>query len=81
MSKMNNPQSFIGRTALIALGVVVLASLAAGAAWARPEIQTVPGMAPVVDPDNLYSEAGANLFNPATAGALSRVYVPNRRSN
>lgn len=81
MSKMKNPQSFIGRTALIALGVVVLASLAAGAAWARPEIQTVPGMAPVVDPDNLYSEAGANLFNPATAGALSRVYVPNRRSN
>jgi YVTN family beta-propeller protein len=41
----------------------------------------VPGMPPVVDPANLYSEAGANRFSPAVADALPRVYVPNRRSN
>ena len=30
---------------------------------------------------NLYSAAGANMLSPAVAGALSRVYVPNLRSN
>ncbi len=48
---------------------------------ARPAVQTVPGMPPVVDPSNLYSQAGANMFSPATAGDLSRVYVPNLTSN
>jgi YVTN family beta-propeller protein len=38
-------------------------------------------MPAVVDPRNLYSETAAGRLNPATAGALSRVYVPNRRSN
>jgi len=44
-------------------------------------VTTVPGMPPVTDPANLYSEAAADRFSPATAGALSRVYVPNVRSN
>jgi YVTN family beta-propeller protein len=44
-------------------------------------IQTVPGMPPVVNPANLYSEAGANKLSTATAGALPRVYVPNLDSN
>jgi YVTN family beta-propeller protein len=35
----------------------------------------------VVNPANLYSEAAAGKFAPATAGALSRIYVPNVRSN
>jgi YVTN family beta-propeller protein len=69
------------RPVLTALCLAFLVSLVGGPGWARPEIAAVPGMPPVVDPDNLYSEAGANLFSPATAGALSRVYVPNRRSN
>ena len=38
-------------------------------------------MPPVIDPRNLYSETGVGRLNPATAGALSRVYVPNRQSN
>jgi len=46
-----------------------------------PAIQTVPGMPPVVDATNLYSEAEANRFSPATAGDLTRVYVPNLTSN
>ncbi len=44
-------------------------------------IQTVPGMPPVLDPANLYSAAGANMLSPAVAGDLSRVYVPNLRSD
>ncbi|HKW79616.1 MAG TPA: YncE family protein [Casimicrobiaceae bacterium] len=44
-------------------------------------VVTVPGMAPVPDPDNLYSEAAAGKFSPAVADALPRVYVPNVQSN
>ena len=43
-------------------------------------VRTVPGMPPVVDPANLYSEAAAGRFSPAVKGALPRVYVPNLRS-
>lgn len=46
-----------------------------------PAVATVPGMPPVVDPMNLYSEASAGRLSPAVAGALQRVYVPNVRSN
>src|SRR3954463_9142359 len=42
--------------------------------------QTYPGMPPVVDPRNVYSETVTGKMNPATAGALSRVYVPNVKS-
>jgi len=48
---------------------------------AAPAIQTVPGMPPVVDPSNLYSETAAGKVRPDVAKALPRVYVPNRRSN
>jgi len=44
-------------------------------------VETAPGMPPVLDPRNLYSEAGASKFSPAVQGALPRVYVPNLRSN
>lgn len=48
---------------------------------AGDRIGTVPGMPPVIDPHNLYSETTAGKFSPAVAGALPRVYVPNVRSN
>jgi YVTN family beta-propeller protein len=51
------------------------------AAVAMQAVQTLPGMSPVVDPTNLYSETAAGRFSPAVAGALSRVYVPNLTSN
>ena len=38
-------------------------------------------MPPVVDPTNLYSETAAGKVNPAIAGDLARVYVPNLQSN
>lgn len=44
-------------------------------------VQTVPGMPAVLDPKNLYSGAAADRLSPAVGGVLSRVYVPNRRSN
>ena len=59
---------------------------AAAAAGSPPpsapaSIATVPGMLPVLNPANLYSAAGTNMFSPAVAGALPRVYVPNLQSN
>jgi len=39
-----------------------------------------PGMPPVTNPVNLYSDAGANMMSPAVADALPRIYVPNRIS-
>ncbi len=44
-------------------------------------VATVAGMPPVSDASNLYSETGAAKFSPAVAGALERVYVPNRVGN
>ena len=55
--------------------------LVTGIAWTQVRVETVSGMPPVVDPKNLYSETAAGKMNPATAGALERVYVPNRQSN
>ena len=58
-------------------------SIAASAApAAKPaSVNTVPGMPPVPDAKNLYSETVANRLSPAVAGALARVYVPNRGAN
>jgi len=44
-------------------------------------VTTVPGMPPVVDPTNLYSEQTAGKVSPAIANDLSRVYVPHVKSN
>lgn len=44
-------------------------------------VETVPGMPPVPDPRSLYSETAAGKLAPAVAGALERIYVPNRQSN
>lgn len=42
--------------------------------------QNLPGMPPVIDPRNVYSESVTGKMSPATAGALNRVYVPNVKS-
>jgi YVTN family beta-propeller protein len=54
---------------------------AASAAPAAPAVTTVPGMPPVVDALNLYSETGSGKFSAAVQGDLERIYVPNLRSN
>ena len=60
----------------IALGACFVVTAHAGSG-----VTTVSGMPPVVNPANLYSEAGANDFSPAVKDALQRVYVPNLRSD
>lgn len=56
----------------------------AGSAPATPApaaVAVLPGMPPVVDPRNVYSETAAGRVSPAVAGHLERIYVPNLRSN
>jgi YVTN family beta-propeller protein len=66
--------------ASVLLGGSLQVAVAQAPAAPAPAVQTVPGMPPVVDARNVYSEAGANKVSAATAGALSRVYVPNVKS-
>ena len=66
----------------LTIGNLVPASTAAQApAPAKPAIATVPGMPPVVDPSDLYSEAAAGHLSAAVRDALPRVYVPNVSSD
>ena len=44
-------------------------------------VTTMPGMPPVADPSNLYSETMTGKMSAAVADALPRIYVPNLRSN
>ena len=79
------------RLALIAAAATVLVGSAmalyaqvppaAAPASAARSVATVPGMPPVPDALNLYSETAAGKLSAATAGALARVYVPNRSEN
>ncbi len=72
----------IGRRVLsvmFGLGLVVGAPVHA-AEPSQGKVATVPGMPPVTDPANLYSETAAGRISPAVAGDLARVYVPNRIS-
>ena len=76
-----------------ALGAGVFALLGAAAWWATAQtpadsappvtaaVVPVPGMPGVPDRNNLYSETAAGRLAPAVAGALPRVYVPNRAAN
>ncbi|TAM43769.1 MAG: YncE family protein [Gammaproteobacteria bacterium] len=73
---------FVGRrflTLTFGVGLVVGASCLAAEPSAG-KVATVPGMPPVTDPVNLYSETAAGKLSPAIAGDLPRVYVPNRIS-
>jgi YVTN family beta-propeller protein len=64
---------------LIASIVFLWAGVAA--AQGARAVETVPGMPPVPDPTNLYSETRADKLSPAVANALPRIYVPNRQGN
>ena len=63
-----------------ALGLTLCPFPAPAQPGARP-VETVPGMPPVVDPSNLYSETRSDKLSPAVAGTLPRIYVPNLKSN
>ncbi len=79
---MRNGPSKTFAVGAIGLGVIVAAwAGAAGAQQPARTIETLPGMPPVVDPTNLYSETRADKVRPDVAAAPARIYVPNRRSN
>jgi YVTN family beta-propeller protein len=74
---------------LVAVLAVATFVAAIPLAWAAEQagssasrtVQTLPGMPPVVDPNNLYSEIRSDKLSPIVAKHLPRVYVPNRSSN
>ena len=83
-------RTFLSSLALFALGTIAIATTgltagSAGPAGSTPApvqaIKTVPGMPPVSDPRNLYSDDAAGHLSPAVEGQLNRIYVPNLRSN
>ncbi|WP_239021507.1 YncE family protein [Novacetimonas cocois] len=59
----------------------------AGLAWGgssaarAQQVQTIPGMPPVVDPRNIYTETTSDHIAPEVAQDPPRIYVPNLRSN
>src|SRR4051794_9220433 len=57
--------------------MLVLALCAAAATPIRAEIDALPGMPPVADEHNLYSETGADHVSPEIANDLPRVYAPS----
>jgi hypothetical protein len=71
-----------GTAIVLALSLYTSATAAESARNSpAPTINTVPGMLPVSDPNNLYSETQAGKLSPAVNSALPRIYVPNRQSN
>ena len=77
-------RSLLGASLLVLLVCVVASPqpvFGQAAAPAPSIITTVPGMPPVPDPANLYSETTAAKLSPALAGDLPRVYVPHIQSN
>jgi YVTN family beta-propeller protein len=77
---MSSRRPFLAVVSALAFGLLHSAAVAQTSSGPEP-IVTVPGMPPVVDPTNLYSETGADHLSPALKSDLPRVYVPNRRSN
>ena len=65
----------------LASGVFAQPAAVSPAATVKPAVATIPGMPPVPDPANLYSEQTMNKVLPSIAGDLPRVYVPHIQSN
>src|SRR5229473_910282 len=62
----------------VLLGLVIWPAIALAAI---PEVGTLPGMPPVVDPNNIYSETHTGKLSPAVKAFPELVYVPNSGSN
>ena len=85
------PTTLASIAAMLAVGGVAALSMAdqsqaqnppaSAPARASAAVVTVPGMPAVIDKNNLYSETAQGRISAATAGALERVYVPNRGAN
>ncbi len=62
-------------------GAILFAALGFTVYEASAQVNTVPGMPPVPDAKNLYSEIGSDKVSPALAGHLELIYVPHVQSN
>ena len=72
------------RARLVVVGLAFLVSCAGAprpASAAGTDVTAPPGMPPVTDPTNLYSETTAGKLSPAVASHPPRVYVPHLQSN
>lgn len=70
----------LGFTTALSASLVTGQPSTSGDVPARP-VETVPGMPPVADKANLYSETRADKLSATAAAAVARVYVPNLQSN
>ncbi len=70
-----------GLAPIAALAALITGLASAADAPATAAVSALPGMPPVTDPRNLYSETGAGKLSPQVQGDLDRIYVPNLRSN
>ena len=68
-------------TATLALFLTLCAGGHCAGPHAVAGVSTVPGMPPVTDPTNLYSETRSDKLSPAVAQVPSRVYVTNVKSH
>jgi YVTN family beta-propeller protein len=59
----------------------LLAAFGCAFSLAYAQVETVPGMPPVPDAKNLYSEIGVGKMSAAVEGHLELVYVPHVQSN
>ncbi|MGL6109621.1 MAG: hypothetical protein ACRC2B_05915 [Rubrivivax sp.] len=82
---MRHTHALAASLSLSLLAAASLQSAAQNAASApvpaAPAVNVAPGVMPVPDPRNLYSETAAGKMSPNVAGALERVYVPNHMAN
>jgi YVTN family beta-propeller protein len=87
--KLKPQKLILPALSLLALAGTLVAAQVSGtapasapaAAASTAAVATVPGMPPVADARNLYSETGATKVSAAVSGHLQRVYVPNLRGN
>jgi len=77
---MNIQSARIFTVGLLAVAATAFSPLVLGRSDA-PATADFPGMPPVVDRSNIYSETTAGRMSASVAGALERVYVPNRIGN
>ena len=84
MKQFNVVHARVGALPLVLLLATALSPLPVFSQAAAPTptaVTTVPGMPPVPDPLNLYSETTATKLSPVVAGDPQRVYVPHLQSN
>jgi YVTN family beta-propeller protein len=75
--KVSPPRARHGAAVLCGLGLALM--VAASVLAQAPA--SYPGMPPVPDRDNVYSETGAGKLSPVAARAVPRVYVPHVTSS